>query len=255
MGNDRISFRHLRGKMSHALDKKSEDLAVGKEDSDGGTSGKKLSLADMKPASLQRNRPPSPGERLSELRNRKMPAEAAEAPPLKDSILFRRSRDYEDYLNDYLEKYGLSAELYEQMRIFYASAGDVAALERVWKRLPELGMSESDGWLERAEVLRQMGKMELALQYLEKNQRANTSDPHANYALGMFYKLERDYELAVHWLNKWQRLDPNNPEVYYHLGAIYRRIRSDELARRNLLECLRLFPRHMAAKALLDKLG
>ncbi len=227
--------------MDHAM--KPAESAEGAEGRDEPARG--ISFSSLKPR--------GPDARsASPAKDRPKPAER---PPLKDAIQFRNSAEYEKYLLGILEKHGLDAPLYEQLRIFYASAGDVAALQRVWRHLPDLGFSDPEGWLERAEVLRQMDRMDLALEYIEKYQRARPDDPHATYAMAMYFKLQHDYEVAVHWLKKWQRLDPRNPEVYYHLGTIYRRIHSVDLARLNLMECLRLDGKYPLAQALLDKLN
>ncbi|MBF0245042.1 MAG: hypothetical protein HQL31_07190 [Planctomycetes bacterium] len=174
--------------------------------------------------------------------------------PLKDSISFKRSTDYEQYLLACIDEQGLNFEIYDRIKVLYLSAKDVAGLQRVWKRLSELGMNESQIWLEKADCFRQLDRLDLAMEFLEKNVSAYPKDPHANYAMGMYYKLTRNYELALHWLKKWTLLDIANSEAHFQLGSVYRRVNSLDLAKKSLLECLRISPGHIMAKSLLEKI-
>lgn len=239
MGKERVSLRSLRDHFEGSL--KSEVGAIAAE---ALKNARRVRLSSAVP---RQNMPVAAPMEEQRKKNKTK-------PPLRDSIQFKTSRQHEEYLNAYLEEHGLTWELYDQYKVLYSSARELGELHRVWRHLGDLGFQESQILLEKAEVLRQMGEMDKAQVFLDENVRKYPGDPHANYALAMFYKLTRDYELAIHWLKKWQKLEGMSAEPYYHLGAIYRRTGSLDMARTSLLECLRLKPNHPLGKSLLQKL-
>jgi len=174
---------------------------------------------------------------------------------LKDSILFKTDVEYEEYLYDTLESFGLSLELYEHFKIFLMSKSDVVGLEKVWKYSKDLEMDPCSLLLEKADVLRQLTRIDLAYTYLEQASRQYPDNATVNYGMAMYYKLKREYELAIHWMNKWLVVDGSNPEVYYQLGSTYHRMGSYDLSVQKLRECLILDAKHLAAQSLLDKIN
>jgi tetratricopeptide (TPR) repeat protein len=173
---------------------------------------------------------------------------------LKDSILFKTDIEYEEYLYQTLEVNGLFPELYEHFKIFLMSKNDVVGLEKIWKYADDLALETCELLLEKADVLRQISRMDLVLVYLEQASRKFPENAKVNYGMSMYYKLERNYELAIHWMQKWLAVDGSNPEVYYQMGSTYKRIGMVDLAAQRLRECLALDSSHIAAKSLLDKI-
>jgi tetratricopeptide (TPR) repeat protein len=173
---------------------------------------------------------------------------------LKDSIFFKTDIEYEEYLYGVLEKEGLFDKLYEQFKVFLMSKSDVVGLEKIWKYSEDLNMEPCDLLLEKADVLRQISRMDLAFDYLEQASRLFPENAMVNYSMAMYYKLNRDYELAMHWMNRWLVTDDANPEVYYQLGSTLNRMGSHDLAADKLRSCLVLDPNHLTAKSLLDKI-
>lgn len=173
---------------------------------------------------------------------------------LKDSILFKTDTEYEEYLYTILESYGLFAELYDHFKVFLMSKSDVVGLEKLWKYSGDLKMDPCDLLLEKADVLRQISRIDLAYDYLEQASRQYPENAMVNYGMAMYHKLKREYELALHWMNKWMVVDGSNSEVYYQLGSTYHRMGSYDLAVQKLRECLILDSKHLGAQSLLDKI-
>ncbi len=213
---------------------------------------KALGLADMKPRPLESSAPvkinwAAPAKILK-------PEHRDQKPVIKDGLQFRNDVEHESYLNALFEKHGMFKELYEQYKVIYSSSANISGLERIWKHLESMGFSEQDAWLERADVYRRIGSMDLALPWLERNVHHYPKDPHANQVLALYYKHTHEYDLALVWMKKWERLSPNDPEVYYHIASIYHRMSSFDMARTRLLECLRIRPNHTLAKSLKEKI-
>lgn len=200
---------------------------------------------------LSRDASPSPSTPPPSRENNKK----KDAPPLRDGIHFKNSSEYEDYLMEYLEEYGISEELYDRCRALFVSSSDLGKLHKLFARLGELGYTDSDIQLEKADIFRRMGRLDLAHEALETNLCRNPRDSRALCAMALFYKLQRQYEESVHYLKKWEQVDAFNPEVHYHLGSVFYRVHSTSLAEHHLRECLRLDSRHLRARSLLDKMS
>lgn len=176
------------------------------------------------------------------------------AQELKDAILFKSDAEYLEYLFQYIEANKLTEESYDKLKVLLISKGDLSLLERTWEQLDDIIEDKCEQLLEKADVYRQMDKMDMVFVYLEQASRQYPENLMANYGMAMYFKLERDYELAIHWMKKWLELDRENPEAYYQLGSVYVRTNSFDLAKQSLYECTIRDPNHLGAKSLLDKI-
>jgi tetratricopeptide (TPR) repeat protein len=236
----RISF--TQAKLKSLLNEGSVDGHVQQNAPD--FKNRRIGFTDMK---LSQNEMPFEKEVLKE--------KVQQKPALKDSILFKTDIEYEEYLYTMLEMHGLFTELYEHFKVFLKSKADVVGLEKIWKFAEDLDLGPCELLLEKADVLRQISRMDLAYVYLEQASRQYSDNPMVNYGMAMYYKLNRDYELAMHWMQKWLAIDGSNPEVYYQMGSTYNRIGMTDLAVQKLRECIILAPNHLAAKSLIDKIS